>query len=115
VEAHAAELTMLREDLDLETRSYTEYHQTVRRRLCKLHEMVVMVEEMIDSVVGEVKVVPDTLWRLNDNFAVLGIKGILNMLNSEGCEELGRLHDLDASCGTSALEDVPNDVHKLAA
>jgi hypothetical protein len=29
--------------------------------------------------------VPDTVWWLNDNFTVLGIEGILNMLNGEGC------------------------------
>jgi hypothetical protein len=33
VEAHAVELTKLRGDLDLETRSYTEYHRTVHRWL----------------------------------------------------------------------------------
>jgi hypothetical protein len=40
VEAHATEITKLREDLDLETHSYTEYRQTVRRRLRDLHEAV---------------------------------------------------------------------------
>jgi hypothetical protein len=43
------------------------------------------VEEMIDWVVGEVKALPDTVWRLNDNFTILGIRGVLNMLNDEGC------------------------------
>jgi hypothetical protein len=43
------------------------------------------VEEIIGWVVGEVKVVPDTVWRLNDNFTILGIEGALNMLNGEGC------------------------------
>jgi hypothetical protein len=37
------------------------------------------VEEMIDWVVGEVKAVPDTVWRLNDNFTILGIEGVLSM------------------------------------
>jgi hypothetical protein len=54
----------------------------------------VKVEEMIDWVIGEVKAVPNTVWRLNDSFAVLGIKGVLNMLNDEGCQELGQLRDL---------------------
>jgi hypothetical protein len=40
VEAHADGLTNLRADFDLETHSYTEYHQNVRRRLCELHEVV---------------------------------------------------------------------------
>jgi hypothetical protein len=56
----------------------------------------------------------DTVWRLNDNFAVLGIEGVLNMLNGKGCQELGQLRDLAASCGTAVLEDVPEDVHKQA-
>jgi predicted nuclease with TOPRIM domain len=37
---HATELAKLLGDLDLETRSYTEYHQTVRRRLHELHKTV---------------------------------------------------------------------------
>jgi predicted nucleic acid-binding Zn-ribbon protein len=100
--AHAAELAKLRGDLDLETHSYTEYHQTMRHRLHELHETIassfdevkvqclplpdkgVKVEEMIDWVVGEVKAVSNTVWRLNENFVVLGIEGILNMLNGEG-------------------------------
>jgi hypothetical protein len=43
------------------------------------------VEEMIHWVVGEVKVVPNTVWQLNDNFTILGIEAVLNMLNGEGC------------------------------
>jgi uncharacterized coiled-coil protein SlyX len=79
-EAHAVEVTKLRVDLDLETRSYKEYRQTVRRWLCDHHEVVASsfeevkaqclpfpdkgakVEEMIDWVVGEVKAVPDNVW-----------------------------------------------------
>jgi hypothetical protein len=45
------------------------------------------VEVMIDWVAGEVKIVPSTVWQLNDNFAVLAIKGVLNMLNGKGCQE----------------------------
>jgi hypothetical protein len=71
------------------------------------------VEEVIDWIVREVKVVPDTIWRLNDNFTILGTKGVLSMLNGEGCQELGRLHDLASSRDTVVLEDVPEDVHKL--
>jgi hypothetical protein len=61
-----------------------------------------------------VKVVPDIVWRLNDNFVVLGIEGVLSMLNGEGCQELGQLHDLAGSCDATVLEDVLEDVHKLA-
>jgi hypothetical protein len=39
------------------------------------------VEEMIDWVVREVKAMPDTVWRHNDNFTILCTKGVLNMLN----------------------------------
>jgi hypothetical protein len=35
------------------------------------------------------------------------------MLNDEGCQELGRLHDLAGSRDAAVLEDVPMDVHKL--
>jgi hypothetical protein len=45
----------------------------------------VKVEEMIDWVVTEVRAVTDTVWRLNDNFTILGIKGVRNMLYDEGC------------------------------
>jgi hypothetical protein len=103
-EAHAAKLAKLHIDLDLETQNYTEYRQSECCRLCELHETVASsfdevkaqflpfpdkgakVEEMIDWVAGEVKAVPDIVWRLNDNFAVLGIKGVLTMLNGEGCQ-----------------------------
>jgi hypothetical protein len=113
-------------------RSYIEYCQTVHRRLHQLHETVASsfdeaqtqylpfpdkgakVEEMIDLVVGEVMAVPDTVWRLNDNFAIMGIEGVLNMLNGEGSQELSRLHDLAASHDAAVLEDVPKDMHKLA-
>jgi hypothetical protein len=36
------------------------------------------------------------------------------MLHGEGCKELGRLHDLAGSSDTLVLEEVPEDVHKLA-
>jgi hypothetical protein len=132
VEAHGAEVTQLREDLDLEAWSYTEYRQTARHRLRDLHEEVALsfeevkvqclpfpdkgakVEEMIDWVVGEVKAVPDIVWRLNDNFTVLGIEGVLSMLHGEGFQELGRLRDLAGSSDASVLEEVPEDVRKLA-
>jgi hypothetical protein len=130
-EAHTTELTKHHAYLDLETRSYTEYRQNVRRQLHELHKAVALsfeevkvqclpfpdkgakVEEVIDWIVREVKVVPDTIWRLNDNFAILGTKGVLSMLNGEGCQELGPLHDLASSRDTAVLEDVPEDVHKL--
>jgi hypothetical protein len=66
--------------LDLETHSYTEYRQNVRRRLHELQETVASsfdevkaqclpfpdkgakIEEMVDWVAGEVKTVPDTIW-----------------------------------------------------
>jgi hypothetical protein len=61
-----------------------------------------------------VKAVPDIVWWLSDNFTVLGIEGVLNMLNSEGCQELYRLRDLAASCDAAVLEDVLEDMHRLA-
>jgi hypothetical protein len=74
----------------------------------------VKIGEMIDWVAGEVKVVSNTIWRLNENFVVLGIKGVLRMLHGEACQELSRLHDLAASRDAAILEDVPKDVRKLA-
>jgi hypothetical protein len=73
----------------------------------------VKVDEMFDWVVGEVRAAPDTILRLNDNFAVLGIEGVLSMLNGEGCQEMGQLHDLVGSHDTTVLENVPEDVCKL--
>jgi hypothetical protein len=52
----------------------------------------------------------DTVWQLNDNFAGLAIKGILSMLNSEGCQELGPLRGLATSSDATVLQDVPEDV-----
>jgi hypothetical protein len=72
------------------------------------------VEEMLNWVAEEVKVVLDTVWWLNDNFAVLGIEGVLNMLNGKGCQELTRLRDLAISRDATVLEDAPDDVHRLA-
>jgi hypothetical protein len=71
------------------------------------------VEEMNDWVVREMKVVPDTIWRLNDNFTVLGNEAVLSMLSGEGCQELGWLNDLAGSRKALVLEDVLKDVHKL--
>jgi hypothetical protein len=74
----------------------------------------VRVDKMFDWVVGEVKAVPDTVWWLNENFVVLGIKCVLSMLNGKGCQEMGRLRDLDGSHDATVVENVPKGVHKLA-
>jgi hypothetical protein len=36
------------------------------------------------------------------------------MLNGEGCPKMGRLRGLVGSCDVTVLENVPEDVHKLA-
>jgi hypothetical protein len=64
------------------------------------------MEEFIDWVTGEVNTVSDTVWQLNNNFIVLAIEGILNMLNNEGCQELSRLCGLAASSYTSVMLDI---------
>jgi hypothetical protein len=74
----------------------------------------VIVEKMINWVGEEIKAVLDTLWRLNDNFVVLDIESVLNMLHSEECQELSRLHGLAASRDAVVLENVPKDVCKQA-
>jgi hypothetical protein len=61
-----------------------------------------------------VKAVPGTVWQLNDNFIILSVEGVLNMLNGEGCQELGRLHDMAFSHDATVLEDVPEGARKLA-
>jgi hypothetical protein len=131
-ETQATELAKLHVDLDLEACNYIEYRQTVHCQLRELHEMVALpfgevkvqclpfldkgakVEEMIDWVAREVKDVSDTVWRLNDNFSILGIDGIHNMLNGERCQELNQLCDLATSGDVAVLEDVPENVHRLA-
>jgi hypothetical protein len=80
-EREKTELARLRGDLDLETRSYTEYHLDVHCRLHELHEVVASsfgevkarcfpfpargtkIEEMIHWVVREVKTMSDTVWQ----------------------------------------------------
>jgi hypothetical protein len=131
VETHATKLAGLQGDMDLETHSYTEYRQNVHHWLRELHEVMASsfnevharclpfpgkgakVEEMIKWVAGEVKTVPDTVWQLNDNFTVLAVEGILSMLNNEGCQ-LGHLHDWAASSDVAILQNVLEDVRKLA-
>jgi hypothetical protein len=107
--------------LDEETRGYIDYCLNVCRQLRELHQIVASmfdevkawclpfpargtkVEEMIDWVAGEVKIVPDTIYQLNYNFTVLAIEGVLNMLNGEGCQELSRLCELGNSSDASVL------------
>jgi hypothetical protein len=69
---------------------------------------------MLNWVDKEVKALPDTIWWLNDSFTILGIEGVLNMINGEGYQELTRLRDLATSRDAAILEDVPDDVHRLA-
>jgi hypothetical protein len=98
----------------LETHSYTEYLQNICRRLHELHKMVASsfneVQAWCLPFPREVKMVPDTIWQLNDNFTILVVEGILSMLNNKGSQELGRLHRLAASSDAAVLQDVPEDV-----
>jgi hypothetical protein len=57
--------------------------------------------------------VSNIVWRLNVNCIVLGIVGVLNMLNNDGCPELRQLCNLAASRNAAVLEDVPEVVHML--
>jgi hypothetical protein len=72
------------------------------------------VKDLIDWVGEEVQVVSDNVWRLNDNFIVLAIKGVLNLLNDAGCQELAQLRGLAASSDASVVKNIPNDVWRLA-
>jgi hypothetical protein len=64
----------------------------------------VKVKDLIDWVGEEV----------NNNFIVLAIEGVLNMLNNTGYQELSQLRGLATSSDTSVVENVPNDVRRLA-
>jgi hypothetical protein len=44
----------------------------------------------------------------------LAIEGVLNMLNNEGCQELSHLCGLATSSDASIMQDVPDDMWKLA-
>jgi hypothetical protein len=68
------------------------------------------VEEMIEWIAEEVKMVSDTIWHLNDNFTILTVEGVSNMLNNKGCQELGRLRELAASSDAAVLQDVLENV-----
>jgi hypothetical protein len=68
------------------------------------------VEELIDWVGEEVKAVPDTVWQLNDNFIVLPIEGVLNLLYGTGYQDLSGLRELAMSNDVSVVENVPGDV-----
>jgi hypothetical protein len=81
----------------------------VRRWLRVLHEIVALSFDEVKA-----QCLSDTVWWLNANFIILGIEGILNMLNGEACQKLNWLHDMVAFCDAAALEDVPKDVHRLA-
>jgi hypothetical protein len=100
------ELVVVKEELDKETQGYTDYRLNVWHRHCNLQEVVASsfgevrtrclpflarnakVEELIDWVGEEVMAVLDTVWQLNDNFVVLAIEGVLNMLQRIGCQDL---------------------------
>jgi hypothetical protein len=118
--------------LDKETQEYTDYCLNMWHCLHDLRGVVAStfgevkawclpfldlnakVEKLIDRVVGEVKIALDIVWQLNDNFVILSIEGVMNMLNGTGCPELSHLRGLAASSNASIVENVPNDVRKLA-
>jgi hypothetical protein len=60
-------------------------HEEIKAQCLPFTGKGTKIEEMIDWVAREVKTVSDTVWQLNENFVILGIEGVLNMLNGEGC------------------------------
>jgi hypothetical protein len=72
-----------------------------------------LVEELIDWVAEEVKVVSGTMWQLNNNFVIIAIEGVLSMLCRTGCQELPKLRELAASSDVSVVEDVLVEMQKL--
>jgi phage host-nuclease inhibitor protein Gam len=131
-EAHTVELAEVRDELAKETQGYMDYCLYVRQCLRDLHEMLAAsfgevmvqwlpfltrnasVEELINWVAEEVKAVPRTVLQLNDNFIMLAIEGVLNMLHGTNCQELPKLRELAASSNVSIIEDVAVEVRKLA-
>jgi hypothetical protein len=70
--------------------------------------------QRVDRLVGgEVRTMPDFMWQLNNNFIVLAIEGVLNMLNGTGCQELSHLRGLVASSDASIVQNIPTDVRRL--
>jgi hypothetical protein len=65
VEANAVEVTKLRDDLDLETHSYTEYHQNVSHRLREIHETVA---SSFDEVKAQHMPFPDKGMKVDEMF-----------------------------------------------
>jgi hypothetical protein len=51
---------------------------------------------------------------MNNNFVVLGIEGVLNLLHSSSCQELTRLRELMVSSNAFIVENVPVVVQKVA-
>jgi hypothetical protein len=116
VEAQATELAGIKGEMDKETQDYTDYcidGGFFIRRL-PFPTRNAKVKDLIDWVGEEVQVVSDNVWRLNDNFVVLAIKGVLNLLNDAGCQELAQLRGLAASSDASVVKNIPNDVWRLA-
>jgi hypothetical protein len=72
-----------------------------------------LVENYIDRFTEMVRAMLGTVWQLNDNFVVLAIEGILNMLCSTSCQELSRLRELAASSDAFITDDVPTEVQKV--
>jgi hypothetical protein len=100
VEAHTTQLAEVEEKLVKLTQDYRDYHWDVQHCLRELHEVLmallgevgarrlpfpamnVLIDDYISWFEEEVKVVLGVLWQLNDNFVVLAIKGVLNMLGT---------------------------------
>jgi hypothetical protein len=129
---HASQIAELEGELAKEVQDYTDYHLWVRHRFHMLHEVLeallgdvrvrclpfpaknAPVVDYINWFEEEVKAVPGMVWQLNDNFVVLAIEGVLNMLHSSSCQELPRLHELVVSSDASIVENVPMEVQKAA-
>jgi phage host-nuclease inhibitor protein Gam len=127
-EAHATELARVKDELAKETQEYTDYRLNVRHRLRNLHEVLVAsfgevkarcfpfptknapIESYINWFAEEVKAVPGTVWQLNNNFVILAIECVLNMLCRASCQELPKLRELVASNNASVIKDIPVEV-----
>jgi hypothetical protein len=128
----AARVADIEKKMAKEVEDYKFYHLKFRRSLRALHEILVSSlgeigarclmfppksapnEDFFSWFEDEVKSLSGVFRQLNDNFVVLAIEGVLNMLRSSGCRDLSALYQLVNSSDASVVEDVPAEVQKLA-
>jgi hypothetical protein len=117
-----------------EQKIFRDYHIGHRKRLRELHVNLENVVNEIgmrclpypgkSSTIGEIivwfdkviRVLLNTIMKVNKNLLVYCLVGVLKMLHENaGCRHLDGLNALMCSCDASFLDKIPNDRAKLAA